>query len=165
MNEVKKGVMVLLLFAVLLFSLTIVTADATVDFIPAKPEPKDTIEVTAKITDENVNAVHVLIQECNENTGICYTKQNFTMAEISDSIYTTSVTLEKDDATYLQYTINVKTSDGWIEYNKETKIDYEKASSNNNGKTDSNNDTPGFEFIALVLSIMFISLILYRRKR
>jgi len=165
MNEVKKGVMVLLLFAVLLFSLTIVTADATVDFIPAKPEPKDTIEVTAKITDENVNAVHVLIQECNENTGICYTKQNFTMAEISDSIYTTSVTLEKDDATYLQYTINVKTSDGWIEYNKETKIDYEKASSNNNGKTDSNNDTPGFEFIALALSIMFISLILYRRKR
>jgi hypothetical protein len=164
MNVVKNGMIVLLILAVLLFSSIIISADATVDFIPEKPKPKDTIEVTAKISDANVNEVHVLIQECNENTGVCYTKQNFTMVEMSGNIYTTSVSLEKDDATYLQYTIHVKTSDGWIEYNKDTKVDYEKASSNN-GKTDSNNDTPGFEFITLALSIMFISLILYRRKR
>jgi hypothetical protein len=164
MNIVKNGLIIFFILIALLFTSTIIYADATVDFIPEKPLPKDTIEVTAQITDTNINAVHVLIQECNENTGVCYTKKNYTMDEISDNIFSTSVSLEKDDATYLQYTITVHTSDGWIEYNKDTKLSYGKASSENNGKTDSD-DTPGFEFIAFALSIMFISLILYRRKR
>jgi len=157
---------ILAIFAIALIGFivlsTISIADVTVDIIPEKPSPEGTVEITTQVTDENVIAVYLLLQECNGNTGICYSTDNITMTRI-DNVFTSSITLTHDDATYLQYTIVVQTDQGWTEYHKETKVYYE-ISSPNNGNTDPD-DSPGFEFAALALSIMFISLILYRRKR
>ncbi|OYT30075.1 hypothetical protein B6U98_00330 [Thermoplasmatales archaeon ex4572_165] len=163
-----KNNKILAIFAVALIGFIVFStssmADVTVDIIPVKPSPEETIEITAKITDENVTAVYVELQECNGNTGICYSQENITMTGMIGNEFTSSITLTHDDATYLQYTIIVQTDQGWAEYNKDTKVDYE-ISAPNNGNTDDDNNTPGFEFVSLALSIMFISLILYRRKR
>jgi len=158
---------ILAIFAIALIGFIVLStssiADATVDIIPEKPSPEGTVEITTQVTDENVIAVYLLLQECNGNTGICYSTENITMTSTIDNVFTSSITLTHDDATYLQYTIVVQTDQGWTEYHKETKVYYE-ISSPNNGNTDPD-DSPGFEFAALALSIMFISLILYRRKR
>ena len=158
----KTTIIILLIVSIALIS-PFVAADATVDIIPAKPKALDTIEVTAEITDENIVAVYTTIQECNENTGICYTKDNKSMTETGTNQYTASIDLKHSDATYLQYTIHVQTADGWVEYEKDTKVNFDTSSSN--GGSNNDNDTPGFEFVVLALSRMFISLLAYRRPR
>ena len=152
-SNIKKSFMFALIITGLMMSSTNAISDATVDVIPEEPKALQTIEITAQITDENINAVYLKINECNGNTGTCYKQDNITMTGTIDNIYTSSITLTHDDATDLQYTIVVQTDQGWKGYHNETKVNYEIS------------NTPGFEFAALALSIMFISLILYRRKR
>ena len=161
---IKKAILPLLIASLIVALPVSVQADATVDIIPPEPKALQTIEVTTQLTDENINAVYVEIQECNGNTGLCYSKVNETMSETTANVYTASVTLTHDDATYMQYTIVVQTDQGWITYEKDTKVTYDTASGSTNGGSN-DNDTPGFEFIGIALSIMFISFILYRRKR
>ena len=160
---IKKAILPLIIASLIVALSASISADATVDIIPPEPKALQTIEVTTQLTDENVNAVYVEIQECNGDTGLCYSKVNETMTETTANVYTASITLTHDDATYLQYTIVVQTGQGWTTYEKDTKVTYDTSSGTTNG--DSSNDTPGFEFITIALSIMFISFILYRRKR
>jgi hypothetical protein len=157
----KSTILILLIVSIALIS-PFVAADATVDIKPAKPKALDSIEITATITDENIISVYTTIQECNENTGICYAKDNNSMTSKGADQYTASIDLTHSDATYLQYTIHVQTNDGWVEYQKDTKVNYDTSS---NGGSNNDNDTPGFEFVVLALSIMFISLLAYRRTR
>ena len=158
----RKGAFLILIIVSIMMMSHLVPADATVEVTPEKPKALGTIGITAKVTDENIVAVYTTIQECNENTGICYAKQNYSMMTGVDNEFTTSINLEKSDATYLQYTIHVQTADGWQEYEKDTKVSYDTSS---NGGSNNNNDTPGFEFVVLAFVIMFISLLAYRRKR
>lgn len=163
-SNIKNSLMFVFIITGLLISSTNAIANVTVDVIPEEPKALQTIEITTQITDENINAVYLKIQECNGDSGLCYAQDNITMTGTIDNIYTSSITLTHDDATYLQYTIVVQTDQGWTEYHKDTKVNYEIPSSNDNGDTNDGDNTPGFEFAALALSIMFISLILYRRK-
>jgi hypothetical protein len=159
----KSAVLLITLFFIVMIPMH-GYADAIVDIIPEKPKALDNIELTATIIDENIIAVYTTIQECNSNTGICYASKNYSMVEGVENQFTASITLEKSDADYLQYTIHVQTADGWQVYEKDTIVNYDTTSSNNGGSKN-DNDTPGFEFLALAISIMFISLLLYRRKR
>ena len=135
-----------------------------VDIIPEKPSANDNIEVTINTNNANVEEVYFIFSECVGDT-MCSSDQNVSLAEILPNIFSKSITLDwRDDATYMQYTVVTRDSQGWNTYYNKTKVYYE-ISSPNNGDTNDDNNTPGFEFVALALSIMFISLILYRRKR
>lgn len=136
-------------------------ADSSIEITPEEPTPGSTITFHVELPQENALNAYIWIQECNGNTGLCYQDRNITMAEISNGVYESTVNLQQDDATYFQYTIEVEKADGWQNYFEKTKVNLAETTNN-----DSNgDDTPGFETLVLFISVIFISLILYRRNR
>jgi len=162
----KKLIPTVILTILLILSLN-VSAEETVnvDIIPEKPQPMGSVEITANIDDADITNVFIVVQECDADTGICYEKENYSMTNIQDNTYSSSINLGNEGATYLQYTINVQTSDGWNTYNENTKVNYDLSSVDNGGNDNSDSDTPGFSFIVLSVSIIFILMILHRRNR
>ncbi len=151
-----------------LITSTAIADDINVDITPQKPQAMGTIDLTVSITNQaitNPEGVYVIIQECNANNGICYTKENTSMSKDSEDVYSANINLNHDDATYLQYTIKIQTATGWNTYQENTKLNYQSSSNGNGGDTNGGNDSPGFEFIIIALSIIFITMMMYKRKR
>jgi hypothetical protein len=160
-SKTFKELLIFLIFLSILTSALIVSAAPTINIDPAKPKPKETIDITVAITDVTPTSVHFLIQEC-EGTSLCHQIENITLTETSSNVYTGSFSLQYAKATYMQYTLNVQTASGWTQYDENTKVNLDlSTTSDGNGS----NDSPGFEFIIMALSIIFISFILYRRSR
>ena len=141
--------------------------EPTVDIKPASPTPESTITFTATVEDENTTEVRLVLQECDGNTGICFTKQNISMNSVDLDTYEISFALEHSEATYIQYSLLVKSNEGWKTYLDKTKFNLTEKQNGDNGKDNNNkdNDTPGFEFIGVLISVIFILLILNKRKR
>ncbi len=151
-----------------LLTSTAIADDIEVDISPQEPQAMDSIDITVSITNQaisNPEGVFAIIQECNANTGICYTKENTSMSKESSDTYSAIINLNHDDATYLQYTIAIQTATGWNTYMENTKVTYQTSSNGDGGDTNGNNDSPGFEFILIALSIIFITMMMYKRKR
>jgi hypothetical protein len=166
-KNIAKIIQLIIIWSLIIQFVPVIQAEPTIEITPTKPEAESDVTFEVDLTGENVQNAYLWIQECNINTGICYTDQNVSMTETSDGIYETTFTLEHDDATYFQYSILVNTGSGWLTFFKQTKVNLAEPS-NNNGNTgngDSGSDTPGFEFVALFMSVIFILLIMYRRKR
>jgi len=171
-----------LIMAVILVVLTIpsINAAPTVELNPAQPKPLETVTFTATIPNvENIQQVTIRVQLCGNEPGIgyiCYTEEfNETLTESAANTYTGSVNLgnheKAENAIEMKYQLNYLTNQGWTAYPEDdlVKVDLDtsgQTDENNNGDTDdTGSDTPGFELGALFISVMFISLILYRRKR
>jgi hypothetical protein len=177
-NNIRNLIIATLVVFVLCISINGSAAKIpTLEIKPINPVPESTLTFTAKVEDENTTEVRLTIQECNGNTGICFQKRNLSMNSIDTDFYEVSVDLEHNDATYIIYWIEVKTSERWNSYYKgedgkgsqitlsePVSDDDDDDITNNNGK-DNNGSTPGFEFIGLFLSVIFILLILNKRKR
>ena len=164
---IAKIIQLIIVWSLILQVVPAIQAEPTIQITPTKPEPESDVTFEVDLTGENVQNAYLWIQECNVNTGICYKNDNISMTDTSDGIYETTYTLEHDDATYFQYSIIVNTGSGWSTFFKQTKVNLAEAT-NNNGNTnngDSDSGTPGFEFVALFMSVIFILLIMYRRKR
>jgi len=164
-NKYKKPILIAVALSALLFITMInsVVAKPSVTFDPTQPEALSTIKFTAEIDEENIISVDLVIQECTAI--LCYVKDSVAMTKISDKTYEKSYTLTRSDAIYLQYWIEVETDQGTTSYGEYTNITYKESTNggtNGNGNT---NDTPGFELAGLILSVIFISFIFYRRKR
>lgn len=137
-------------------------AQPTVTFSPQPLYPQSEVTITADVTDIEATNIYIVVQECNGNTGICYPdEQNSSMTQKSANTYETTMTLKHKDATYIQYTLVVKNNQGWTKYLDLTKVYLSEKPSDNGGSS----DTPGFEFIGLAFSIMFILFIFYKRRR
>jgi len=161
----EKGVIyaTLLLLVVSSFAMMTASADPTVTVDPTSPYPQSTVTFTANQVNVDATQVKIEIKECDGNKNICYAITDFPMTQKTANSYDATFTLEHSDATYFTYTLIVEENGEQMEYFKDTKITLSEKPSDNGG--DSENDTPGFEFVGLAFSIMFISLILYRRKR
>ena len=157
------NIMIFLFASIIVILSTQAYAEPSIDITPEQPTPEGTLEVTVNTNDETVEEVYFEYFECQEN-GVCSIKKNESLTKISPNTFSKSITLQLEDAVYLQYTIITKDDQGWNEYFKLTKVEYDTSSSTNNNQT-TDNGTPGFEFLILVFSIMVISLIAYRRKR
>ena len=165
MKNKKIIATIFVLMGLIISNASIVSAtDPTVTLDPSQPEPKSTVTFTASVDIDDVSEVRLLISECNVNTGICFSdsNKNLSMAEVSDGQYEATTALTHDDATYVQYTLLVKTDAGWTKYLEETKVNL-KLSDNNGGNT--NNGSPGFEIIGFIFSAMFILAFYNKRKR
>ena len=161
MKRIGKNILTITLLLILVYSfgVGIVSAiDPTIDIDPGSPTPESTVKFSAEVDDQNVIEVRLLFQECNANTGICHERENLSMSKISEGQYETSVTLKFEDTTYIQYSLNVKTGEGWTQYLEGTKKDLNLQ--NNNG-----NNTPGFEFILIFLAAILIISIFNKRRR
>ena len=161
MKRIGKNILTITCVVILVCSLGVGIVSAiipTINVDPESPTPKSTVKFTAQVDDQNVIEVRLLFQECNANTGICHKRENLSMSEINDGEYETSVTMKFEDTTYIQYSLNVKTGEGWAQYLEETKKDLNLQ--NNNG-----NDTPGFEFILTFVATILIISIFYKRRR
>jgi len=156
-------------------AITVVSAEPTIELNPAQPKPLDTVTFTANIPDvENIQQVTIRVQECGNEPGIgyiCYTDEfNQTLTETSTDTYSGSVTLTHENAIELKYQLNYQTSEGWMSYPDDlVKVEYdlsgEPDNTDNGDSSDNDADTPGFEVLGLFISVIFISLILYSRKR
>jgi hypothetical protein len=164
-NKYKKPIIFAIVISTLLFITMInsVAAKPLVTYDPTQPEALSTIKFTAEIDEVDATNVELVIQECTAN--LCYTKVYVAMTKIDDNTYEKSYTLTRSKAIYLQYWIEVETDQGTTSYGDYTNITYKEST---NGETNGNgntNDTPGFELAGLILSVIFISVIFYRRKR
>ena len=168
-KTITKIIQVIIVWALILQVVPVIQAEPTIQITPTKPEPESDVTFEVDLTGENVQNAYLWIQECNINTGICYTNDNISMTETQEGIYETTYTLEHDDATYFQYSIIVKTGSGWQTFFEQTKVNLAESTNNdNNGNSnngDPGSDTPGFEFVFLSISVIFILLMMYRRKR
>lgn len=166
-KNIAKIIQLIIVWSLILQVVPVIQAEPTIQITPTKPEPESDVTFEVDLTGENVQNAYLWIQECNANTGICYTNDNISMIDTSSGIYETTYTLEHDDATYFQYSIIVDTGSGWQTFFEQTKINLAESTNNNgnNNNGDSESDTPGFEFVALFISVIFILLIMYRRKR
>ena len=175
-SNAKKLMPIIIAATLFVLTFSIVSAAPTVQLNPAQPEPLGTVTFTATISDvENIEKVTIRVQECGNEPDIgyiCYTDEfNETMTESSENTYTASITLDHENAIELKYQLHYLTDQGWTSFPDEDLITVELDTSgqtngdNNGDNGDSGSDTPGFELIGLVLSVIFISLIMYRRKR
>ncbi|MBS3778732.1 MAG: hypothetical protein KGY50_05535 [Candidatus Thermoplasmatota archaeon] len=176
-KKYKTGLMLFsfsLLFSVILVSVPMVSSEEnlTVTIQPDNPKPKETVTFTATIPDvDNIQQVNIHVEECSNE--ICFIDDfNETMAETSENTYTATITLRHEDANYFRYELNYLTENDWVIYpeSKEMiKIDLDTSDQTNDdtggNAEDTSSDTPGFETIALFISVIFILLMLYRRRR
>jgi len=161
LKKIGKKILTITLVVILMYSLVVGIVSAvipTINVDPESPTPQSTVKFTSEIDDQNVQEVRLLFQECNANTGICHERKNLSMSEISEGTYETSVAMEFGDTTYIQYSLNVKTSGGWMEYLEGTK-------KNLNTQQNDGNGTPGFEFIIFISAAIFIISLIYKRRR
>ncbi len=159
-NKCKRimiGTIVLLSF---FLSSTIITAaeplleSFTID--PEEPAPLSDITVTADIGGEGITAVVVHIKECNQDQGICFSEQSTEMSELETGKFQAQFTLKEDNADYIQYYFDIT-------------IDGEEVRLLDDAWTidllvETNDNTPGFEFMALITAIG-MGFVLFRKKR
>jgi len=139
------------------------SAQPTVTLNPEAPYPQSTVTFTANIADIDVTNVYIEVQECNGNLGLCYPDEsNASMTQKSAYAYDTTITLKHSDATYIEYTLVVENNGNWMKYLESTKVTLSDKPSDNGG---SNNGTPGFELALFTFATIFISFILFRRRR
>jgi hypothetical protein len=119
---------------------------------------------------DNIDQVNIHVEECSNS--LCFTDDfNVTMTETSEDTYTATITLRHEDAVYFRYELFYLTEDGWEIYPESKnmiKVDLDtsgQSNTDNGNGDDTASDTPGFELGVLFISVIFISLILYRRKR
>lgn len=171
-NNTKKIIPISIITTLFIFSLSMATAAPTVELNPAQPKPKETVTFTATIPDvDDIEQVNIHVEECSSS--LCFTDDfNETMANTAEDTYTATITLKHEDAIYFKHELQYLTNDGWKTY-PETgdmiKVDLDTSgqtdgSDNGNGD-DASTDTPGFETLAAFISVIFISLILYNRRR
>jgi hypothetical protein len=163
LNVMKKGTaFAVLISCAAVCAVTVQAAEPTMTISPTQPAPLSTITFTAQV-DEPATAVRLLIQECNAHSGVCYARQNLSMTDLGDGSYKTTVTLEHQDATYIQYSLLVQTDGGWTPYLEETKVTLQQQSNNNSGGN--TNGSPGFEVAAVLLAATFIMMFVFWHKR
>jgi hypothetical protein len=165
---IKKISITIILFLILCLSTISVDADPTIEKIetnPANPERLSTFTVIATITGENIVSVTVTISECTEKPPAqCFKSHlNIPMSLNDDGKYEAEVTLTgtQDSIDHVQYLFVI--NDNGTEYQVEDLKTYLKTDNNTNNDG-GDNGSPGFELI-IILTAVFISLILLKRKR
>lgn len=160
----KNGIIVAVVMSSILFAcISTISAAPNVTVSPAKPKPASTVMFTVTLSGiSDVSTVAINVQECTES--LCFADDfNETMTKQSDDTYTTSLTLKHSDATEIKYRVGYRTSSGWTwdpaDPNDMVKVSLDASSSG------SSDNTPGFEFIFIVLAVFLVAVVLYKRGR
>lgn len=127
-----------------------------IDYTPKNPNALSTITFTATVTGDTPT-VYVFVEECRDD--LCYADvHNVTMDKIGATQYERQITLRHADANIIHYQIIVEDQGMWYKSSLE-------AASLGGEDTDGGNDTPGFEGILMIVSVVAMGLILLIKKR
>ena len=172
-KTLKHAIVMILVAGLWLSSVGIGTADeptfGEIDVSPENPEQLSDVTFTVDVDGENITDVRINVEECIE--GMCYPDyQNVSMENTANNTWEGTITLKHDDATYGTCWLVIKSNETWYDF-KETKKEFDISASTENGDNGGNggnggdgaDDTPGFELIILVISIV-VALSLYKRK-
>jgi len=140
-----------------------------IEFDPASPSALSDVTVTTTFSGVTDNDnVYLIIKECDADTGICNQPMNNSMVKANEAgIYTLDVSLSFTSATYFDYWFEISSEGTWTELKDISyRINYTETPDDNGDTTngDSDNETPGFEILTLLLAIV-VSMIVLRRKR
>ena len=166
-----KAIVITIFMISFLFSSYTVSADPTVETIitvPANPKPLSTFTVIASITGENIINVNVTISECTDGPpALCFKSHpNIPMNLNNDGNYEAEVTLmgTQDSIDHVEYRfiINDNGTEHIIEDDLKT---YLKVKTDTDGTNDHGSDdgTPGFELVILLIAV-FISFIFLKKR-
>jgi len=180
-NKAMVSILTLLLSTFVLLgakaAMVPIATSFTVDSViltPEEPSKLGEITFSTQFSGEELTEIYVLVQECTPT--LCYSRDelNGSMTLSDEGVYEATLTLTKDDATYIKYAFNGLTAMGWektdyVRVNLSTDTDNGDGNGNgdNGDGTGDNNDTngtPGFE-VLLVLSAVFIISVILTRKR
>jgi len=127
-----------------------------IDYTPKNPNALSTIIFTATVIGDNPT-VYVFVEECRDD--LCYADvQNVTMEKTGATQYEKQITLKHADANIMHYQIIVTDQGMWFKSSLEEAI-------LGGEETNGGNDTPGFEGIVIIVSLVGMGLILLIKKR
>lgn len=168
----NKKVKECILIGVLVIGLTTILSGAVIgediaDFIlvPENPAPKSNVTFYVNISGENISSVNLTVEECSDEFKVCFSSQEVQMDSIAPNKFRTTITLREKDATYIKYSLKIITNgietnltdDAW-----RTDLSIDPGTDQSNGEKGTS-DTPGFELILLVVSVIFV-FFLFKRK-
>jgi len=154
MRYVTNSFLIIIFLGVLFFSIRVSADPANIDIIiePSEPTPLSTITFTVTIDNtSNIEEVRLIFQECQDD--LCFIdKWNESMTMINE-VYQTTITLIHEQATQGKYAIAVEANETWF-YSEQAFIDLKiDEQHNSNENTPNHNSTPGFELVALFISM------------
>ncbi len=171
MKNLRNISIVSIIFLCLFFSMNSASAQISLEDIsidPVEPEPQSTITITATFSNyDEVTNVNIKVKECRDVVPVvCFSEQNKTMVGEGSGVYTVTLTLNEEQATYIQYSFEVSSGDTFETLSDEDNWKYDlKTSTDNggNGGSDDNN-TPGFEILVALAAIAILSIIIKRKR-
>jgi len=137
---------------------------------PAEPTLKSQVTITAVITGENITDVVLYVEECSSVLQTCFETHKTNMTKTDDNVYTGTVTLTRDETTYITYYFDITDDSGETTIQNSTawvvnlKLDEENDNNGGTSNTGGDKGTPGFE-ILLVLTALFVFVLYYKIKR
>lgn len=131
---------------------------------PSHPAPQSDVTFSVEIEGNGTSSVRLIIRECNKETGVCHAPpQNVSMTNVGGSTYEAEVTLIHNDVTSITYNIEIKSEGKWIESDESTTtLNVKSADTDSNGNN--SNNTPGFEILTFLVSVIFVVMILKRMR-
>jgi len=145
--------------------------EPNIELYPEKPAPQSTVTFNATFPSvSDLDEVVILVEECTAS--ICFIDSfNESMTMLNTDIYTTKITLKHGDAIEMKYRLGYSSNGTWnwepplMENMTSVSLATEQNNGNSNGGNNDTNETPGFEVIGVLISVIFILLILNKRKR
>ncbi len=174
-QKIKIGLIATIIFGLMVSFASSVSAEdpsyEDIEIDPEEPIRESDVTFSVEITGDNISEVRVRVEECNDQ--FCYQDiQNESMTNTEGNTWEASVTLIHDDTTYGTVWLEVFSDGQWFDF-KESRITFDVTEAENgengengNGENGENgdNDTPGFEFVILIISII-VGILVYNKKR
>ena len=177
MRKNLKNVLVIILVAELCLAFAgIATADqpsvGAISLSPKKPTRQSEVNFSVSVTGDNIEKVYVKVEECvgdpNSPDYFCYTGLlNVSLSNVSGTWKGTG-TLQYSNSDEGHCWPVVKSNGVWYDFknDKTTWTNFSIVPASNNGTNggDNTDNTPGFELILVIVSIV-AALFIYKKKR
>ena len=170
MKNIKRNIIpwVVLLLGLYLSTLNVSAEIATVNQVTVEPEELtlfSTVTITADITGDDVSTVNLTVGECDDVAGVCYKYHRVTMTKLPTGEYQAEVTLTSSAATYIYCEFLIINSSGSSEQIRDDswKFNLSPDADGTNGGADTNG-TPGFELVLMLVSIVVVVFLIYRKR-
>lgn len=178
MKKNLKNVLVIILLAGLCLSIAgIATAEepsvGKISISPEKPTRQSKVNFSVQITGDNIEKVYVKVEECvgdpDSPDYFCYAGLlNVSLNDVSGTWKGTG-TLQYANSDEGHCWLVVKSNGIWYDFknDKSTWTNFKIIAANNNGANggdSTNNKSPGFELILVIVSIV-VALFIYKKKR
>ncbi|MFW6122430.1 MAG: Heimdall-CTERM domain-containing surface protein [Petrotogales bacterium] len=167
-KTLKNALLAILVTGFCLSIVGITTAEdptyGNITISPVEPARQSDVTFSVNITGVNIEEVRLILEECTDE--FCHPTTNLSMTQDGETWEVTK-TLEYPDTTVGHVWLVIKSDGTWYNYDSDktdfTVVEGEDGDNGGNGGNGAD-DTPGFELVLIVISLV-IALSIYKRKR